>query len=138
MIRLVRDEAGVVTATLVVLLSALFILAGAVVDGGRAIAAHEAATAEAEQAARAGADALRVLSLRGGTIAPGARAAAAAEAYMAETGHPGTASLGGDRVSAKVTPYEIPTTFLGLIGLKAFTVSGHASATAITRYPEGS
>lgn len=123
----------------VVLAPALFILAGAVVDGGRAIAAHEAATAEAEQAARAGADALSGPSLRVGAISPEAQAAvAAAEAYMAQAGHPGTATVSGQNVSARVAPYKVPTTFLGLIGVSSFAVSAQGSATAVTRYSPAS
>lgn len=129
------DESGLITAMAVILAGALFVLAGVVVDGGRAIASHEQATAEAEQAARAGADALAPGSLRGGDLRPSPLAAvAAAQAYMAQAGHPGTATVNGDVVAAHVAPFSVPTTFLGLIGLHAFTVSGTGSAVAVTRY----
>jgi Flp pilus assembly protein TadG len=131
-----RDESGLITAMVVILVGALFVLAGAVIDGGSAIAAHESAIAEAEQAARAGADALSPSSLRGGGLAPDPNAAvSAAETYMAQAGHPGTASVNGDVVTAQVTPYQVPSTLLGLVGFKSFTISGSASARPVTKYP---
>jgi len=129
------DETGVFTAMVVLLAPALFLLVGLVVDGGQAVAAHEHATAEAEQAARAGADALSRPTLLKGTIAPDPQGAvAAAEGYMAQTGHPGTATVNGNTISADVASYPVPTTFLGLIGIGAFHVGAHGSAISVTRY----
>lgn len=123
------------SAFLVLLAPALFLLVGLVVDGGQAIAAHQQATAEAEQAARAGADALSRPGLESGSIVPDASAAVtAAENYMAQGGHPGTVTVNGNAVSANVSTYPVTTTFLGLAGIRAFSVSGRGSAAAVTRY----
>ncbi|PZS23923.1 MAG: hypothetical protein DLM54_00425 [Acidimicrobiales bacterium] len=130
-----RDEAGVFTAMVAVLATALFLLVGVVVDGGRAIAAHEQATAEGEQAARAGADALSRPSLHTGPIVPDASAGvAAAEAYMVQAGHPGITSVSGNMVNVRVSSYPVPTTLMGLLGFSALSVGGQGSAQAVTRY----
>jgi Flp pilus assembly protein TadG len=130
-----RDEQGVLWIMMVVLCTALFALAGAVVDLGGAIAAHARAVGEAEQAARAGANALSADSLRAGGLQPDPSAAvAAAETYMTQAGHPGTAQVNGNIVTATVSPYQKATTFLGLVGIASFTITGHGAAQAVTRY----
>ncbi|MGD0638515.1 MAG: hypothetical protein ABSA72_10805, partial [Nitrososphaerales archaeon] len=55
-------------AFVAVLALALLVLLGLVVDGGRAAAAKDAAQADAEQAARFGADQLSVSAARAGEI----------------------------------------------------------------------
>jgi Flp pilus assembly protein TadG len=55
-----RDEAGQVTAFVVVFMVALIAVAGLVIDGGVALAAQRRAMNEAQAAARAGAEALNV------------------------------------------------------------------------------
>ena len=62
-------DRGSVTAYLLVTMVALFALAGLVLDGGAALAAHGRAADIAQQAARAGADALDETSLRSATPA---------------------------------------------------------------------
>src|SRR4051812_49043339 len=76
-------DRGSVTAYLLIMTVALVVLAGLVLDGGAALAAHGRAADTAQQAARAGADALDEQSLRattpgGLTTNPGAARAAAA------------------------------------------------------------
>ena len=127
-----RDEAGVITAFVAVFAVALFALAGLVIDGGLALSAQRGAIDEAEQAARAGADALSTSALRQGQIGLDPSAAiAAAEASMVASGHPGTAWVTGKTVTAEVTPYAQPTMLLGIVGFSHFTVSGTASATPV-------
>ena len=81
-----RDR-GSITAYLLIMTVALVLLAGLVLDGGAALTAHGTAADTAQQAARAGADALDDTSLRTTTPAglatnPGA-ARAAAQAVLA-------------------------------------------------------
>lgn len=127
-----RDDSGQITAFVAVFAVALFALAGLVIDGGLALSAQRSAIDEAEQAARAGANALSVSALRRGQIGVDPAAAiSAAEASMAAAGHPGRAWVTGNTVSAQVTPYSQPTLLLSLVGFSHFTVSGTASATPV-------
>ena len=89
-VRAGSDE-GATSAVVVVLATALFALGGLVFDGGRAITGRQRAANEAEQAARAGVDAVSLDTLRGDgalTLDP-RRARAAAESYLAATGNTG-------------------------------------------------
>lgn len=60
-----RDDHGSVALYMSLIMVGLLVMAGLVVDGGAAIAARARAADLAEQAARAGADALSPASLRG-------------------------------------------------------------------------
>lgn len=119
---------GTVTAFLAVLAVALFAAAGLVVDGGRALAAREQAAAVAEQAARAGAEAVSVASLHRGTVVldPG-QAEASASGYLQQVGVRGAVAVVGDSVTVTVSE-AVPTTMLDIVGIRSMTV--HASATA--------
>lgn len=133
-----RGEAGQVSAFLVVFALALFALAGLVIDGGRALAAKRFAMDEAEQAARAGADALSQAALREGRLALDVPAAiAAAEASMAAAGHPGVAWVSGASVTAEVSAYQQPTVVLSLVGMSHFRISATASATDVAGIDQG-
>ncbi len=59
-----RDEGGQVTAFVTMFMVALVFVAGLVVDGGRLIAAKRRADNRAEQAARAGAQAVSIDVIR--------------------------------------------------------------------------
>jgi len=124
-----RDE-GSASLFVVVLVPALLATAGLVIDGGYALAARQEAAGVAEQAARAGADALSRDGLRasGPVRLDPAAATTAARDYLAGTGHTGTATVSGDavRVSVRITR---PTAVLSAIGID--TVSATATATAI-------
>ena len=122
------DEAGSITAFMVLLLVAFMALLGLVVDGGSAMSAHQAAADEAEQAARSGAGALSVEALRTGSFQlDPVRAVAAAESFTRAAGHPGTASVAGGVVTVRVQ-YRIPTEVLGIIGINSLPVTAEASA----------
>src|SRR6478752_6107801 len=62
-------DGGSITAYLLIMTVALVVLAGLVLDGGAALTAHGRAADTAQQAARAGADALDEQSLRASTPA---------------------------------------------------------------------
>jgi Flp pilus assembly protein TadG len=106
----------------------LFVLVGLVVDGGRALASRRQAIDVAEQAARTGADQLNVDSLRKGTyIVDPAAAEIAAEHALATSGLAGTVSVSGDEVTVEVRTV-MHTAILGIVGLRAISVSGTATA----------
>jgi len=124
-------EAGSLVAFVAVVAVALFALFGLVVDGGEALASKREAAAEAEQAARSGADALSVDALRDGQVRLNPVAAlAAAEHYLQVTGHPGSVQISGNTVTVEVS-ITSPTSVLSMVGIDRLTVSATASATAL-------
>ncbi len=124
-----RDaDDGSMTAFVALLAVALFAVTGLALDGGSAMVASQAATVEAEQAARAGAQAMSVDSLREGGQELDPRAAEnAAQAFMVASGHPGTVTVDDGEVRVRVV-YRIPTQVLGIVGIRSLQVTGSASA----------
>jgi Putative Flp pilus-assembly TadE/G-like len=119
---------GSVSAFVVLLLVALFVVMGMVVDGGSALAAHQSAVDEAEQAARAGAGSLSVDALRSGSLQLDPQAAiASAEAFTVASGHPGAATVSAGVVTVSIH-YRVPTSVLGIVGIGTLPVSATASA----------
>jgi Flp pilus assembly protein TadG len=132
----VRDEdAGAAAVILVLLTPVLFALAGLVVDGGRAITARQRATDVAEQAARAGVDALDVTALRAtGVDAVDPAGGVAAACRYVHTAAPDagcTAQVTADTVRVEVTT-RTPTILLGLIGVSSFHAAASATAASVT------
>ena len=131
--RQVDPESGVVTAFVVVLTMALLLATGLVFDGGRTIVAKRHAINLAEQAARAGAQALDIASIRSGgpyRLDP-RQARHDALAYLAASGETGTVSVRrdvtGDLVSV-VVPFSVRSSLLTLAGLPVLGGTGQASA----------
>jgi hypothetical protein len=126
------DQAGQVTAFVVVFALTVIFVAGLVFDGGYVLAARRRALNEAEAAARVGADALVVEQYRGsgGVSLDPALAVGAAQSYLAETGHSGTVRVVGDRVVVDVS-FAQPLQILGVAGIGAMTVSGTGEARAV-------
>lgn len=122
------DE-GRVSAFVVTLLVAILALAGLTLDGGLALAAKVRAGGQAEAAARAGAQALDLGTYRatGAVRLVPAQAAANARNYLATAGATGTVTVTGDTVTVTVTATH-PTQLLGLVGIRALSVHGSASA----------
>lgn len=133
-----RGDEGQVTAFVVVFTVALLFVAGLVIDGGAVLTTKRQAVNEAEQAARAGAQALAVESLRatGAQTLDPQRAAAAARTYLDRIGRDGTVSVTGDQVSVTV---EVPRrlVILGIGGLAEVTVTGQAEARNVRGVLEG-
>ncbi len=126
-------ESGVVTAFVVVLTMALLLVTGLVFDGGRTIVAKRHAINVAEQAARAGAQALDIASIRSGgpyRLDP-RQARRYALAYLAASGETGTVSVSrdttGDLVGV-VVPFSVRSSLLTLAGLPVLRGTGEASA----------
>lgn len=127
-----EHDRGAVMFWVVPLMVGLIAMAGLIVDGGNAIAARERAEDVAQQAARAGADALAPTALHDSdpadlTADPGAaRAAAQRVLDTAGISNP-TVVVSGDSVTVSVTVHE-KTEVLSAFGLN--DVSGTASSTA--------
>jgi hypothetical protein len=124
-------EDGTVTAFVVVLTVALVLFAGLVIDGGLTLAARVQAINEAQAAARAGAQAIDLAQFRstGQVVLDPTQADQAAESYLAATGHHGTVEVHGDEVEVTVSITQ-PMQILGLVGIRAMTVTGRADAVA--------
>jgi hypothetical protein len=108
---------------------ALILVAGLVLDGGLTLAARERALGEAQEAARAGAQAINLATYRrNGTLVlnPG-QAAADARRYLAATGYQGSVQVTGNVVTVEVTATQ-RMQILDAAGLGAITV--HASGSA--------
>lgn len=124
-------EDGVVTAFTVIVTAALLVMAGLVLDGGLALSSKAKAESEAQEAARAGAQALDLGAFRTtgqGTLTPG-KAVAAAQSYLAATGDTGTVSVTGATVAVTVTHVQ-HTQVLGIFGLSTLSETASATATA--------
>ncbi|MDP8931787.1 MAG: pilus assembly protein TadG-related protein [Actinomycetota bacterium] len=127
-----REEQGAVLMFVVGLAAALLVLAGLVFDGGQILAARREAYALADNAARAGAQAVDLDALRGLEqlrLKPAA-AEAAARSYLDRVGHEGVVTISDDTVQVRVTQ-TVPLVVLPMVGLKARTVSGVGEAHAV-------
>ncbi len=126
-------ERGSLAVFTAVLVPGLLLIIGLAVDGGAKVAAAQRANAIADEAARAGGQALDVsAALTGQVRVDPAAAVAAAQDYLARSDVQGVATVvDGDtlRVTTVVTE---PTTFLGLIGISTLTVEGSGTADLIT------
>ena len=132
-----RGDAGQVSAFIVIMITALFLFAGLVLDGGLALRDKVQAIDEAQEAARAGAQSLDLTQYRasGDVVLVPAQAAAAAHTYLRATGNPladtAQVTVVGDRVTVTVTRSQ-PTQILSIAGLGTITV--HGTGTAVARH----
>ncbi|MFP5376434.1 MAG: pilus assembly protein TadG-related protein [Acidimicrobiia bacterium] len=126
------SERGQITLFVALVAGALLVLAGLVVDGGEVLAARRRAFDDAQEAARAGAQALAPSPYRGGdaVVLDPEAAAAAAHGYLAAAGHPGAVVVEGDQVAVEVS-FDQPLSLLRLVGIDHVTVSGHGRARAV-------
>jgi Flp pilus assembly protein TadG len=111
----------------------LMVLAGLVVDGGRAVNARVAVIDDAEQAARVAANQLSQVPVRSGAVTIDAVAATnAASAYLTARGYEASGvvvTVDAGEVSVRVTD-TVPTTLLQLAFINSYTVEGAATASA--------
>ncbi|WP_116451683.1 TadE/TadG family type IV pilus assembly protein [Blastococcus litoris] len=128
-----QSERGAISVFLAVLVPGLLLIIGLAVDGGAKVQATQRANAIADEAARAGGQAIDVSAALGGEVRIDVPAAiAAAQEYLDRTGVPGAvAVVDGDTLQVTTTITE-PTTFLGLIGISTLTVEGAGTAELIT------
>lgn len=123
-----RDERGQSLSALVaVVLVALFLVTGLVVDGGRQVAAARSAESGAAQAARAASDQSATTRASGTGLDVGA-VRAAGQRVLAERRLTGEVSVVGGQVRVTARSSS-PTLFLSLVGIA--TVSGAGEATAV-------
>ena len=125
------EEAGMVTAFVVIFTLALLAMAGLVLDGGLALAAKVQAIDAAQAAARAGAQAIDIPTYRATgqiTLDP-AQATADAQGFLAAAGEHGSVTVAGETVEVTVTITQ-PTQILSVVGVDQLTVTGAGSATA--------
>jgi Flp pilus assembly protein TadG len=130
-------DRGSLSAFVMLLLVAIFVVLGLVVDGGLAASAREQAADEAEQAARAGAGSISVEALRSGQLQiDDSKAISTAEQFMTASGHPGVATVSSGRVQVAIN-YRIHTVILGIVGVTTLPVSATATAVDISGVTEG-
>jgi hypothetical protein len=111
-----------------VLALGLLAMAGLVIDGGEKLVAQRRANHLAEQAARAGAQAVDIGAVRTGRPALDPAAAhAAAAGYLAAAGYRGSVTVGPDSVGVTVVDRQ-PTAVLGLLGIHHLEVTGRGQA----------
>lgn len=125
-------ERGEISEFAIVIVVALFLVIGVVVDGGAKMNAAAEASATAQDAARVGAQPLE--SLPSDTQAAQLSAdgaATAAEGYLAQAGATGTVRvIGPTTIEVTVTSSE-DTVFLGLIGIHSVSATRTASVDLI-------
>ena len=132
--RTAADDGGWVALWLAATILGLMAFVGLLVDGGNQIAARERAADVAQQAARAGADALSPVALHtglpGSLTADPAAATAAAQRVLSSGGVSGTVAVRGQVVTVHVTVHQ-RTKVLSAIGLTELSGSATASATPL-------
>jgi hypothetical protein len=128
--RRLRGDDGQVTAFVVVMAVALVLLIGLVLDGGLTLAARERALGEAQEAARAGAQAVNLAVYRqdGDLSLNPVQAGADARSYLAGIGATGTVTATAGQVTVTVTAVQ-DMQILSAAGLDSVTV--HATASAV-------
>ena len=128
-----RGERGSLSVLMAVLVPGLLLIIGLAVDGGAKVQATQRANALADEAARAGGQAIdRSAALAGEVRVDSAAAVAAAHAYLDRNDVRGTVTvIDADTLSVTTTITE-PTIFLGLIGITTMTVDGSGTADLVT------
>jgi Flp pilus assembly protein TadG len=132
-LRPLRHDRGSATGWAIGIVLVVALLAGAVLDGGNAMAARVQALDIAQQAARAGANQLDLAALRNhGQVRLNPNAARdAAQAFLAQAGVTGTATATATQVSVTVTRAQ-PTLLLQAVGIGVISVTATASAVPAT------
>jgi Flp pilus assembly protein TadG len=127
-----QGEDGAVSILVVGLATALLMVAGLLYDGGQILSARREAFAVADNAARAGAQALDIGALRAGdtTRLEPVAAIAAAHGYLDRVGATGSVMIDGDRVEVVVST-TVDMHLLDAVGLDTRTVTGTGHARAV-------
>lgn len=128
------DDAGSISLALVVMVSALLVAVGLVVDGGAKLRAVQQATALAGEAARAATQQVNVAEVQtaGSARLDAAVARRAARQTLAAAGVEGTVTVATGQVSVTASVRR-PTVFLSLLGVGSVTGSGSATADLTVR-----
>ncbi|GLZ37875.1 pilus assembly protein TadG-related protein [Actinokineospora sp. NBRC 105648] len=123
------DERGQVTVFVVVIATAVLMFGGLVLDGGLALSAKSRALGQAQEAARAGAQALDLTAYRADgrvRLVPD-QARQLAFDYLNAAGASGTVAVDDTTVTVTVTATE-STQLLRLVGVDTIQVSSTGSA----------
>jgi Flp pilus assembly protein TadG len=131
-VRWADNDSGQVTAFVVVMVAALILCAGLIIDGGLTLAAKVRATDEAQSASRAGAEQINLAIYRasGTVVLDPTQATDAAEQYLTTTGDQGQVAVTGNTVTVTVEARQ-PTQILGIAGIHDLTVSATSNANAV-------
>jgi hypothetical protein len=124
-----RGSRGTANALIIVAFTGVMLIAaGLAHDGSRVLAARREAVDVADQAARAGVQAVDAGAARAGRVSVDAAAAVAeANRFVQAAGFHGSAAWTGDRLRVTVTiPVDLP--LLSSAGLSSTTVTGEGSA----------
>jgi Flp pilus assembly protein TadG len=128
-------ERGALSLMIVVLVAALVLLAGFVVDGSAQLAADENAQALAQEAARAGATSVDASTAyrNGSFVVDPQLAASAAAGYLSSAGYGDykVFVVSNSEIRVRVTVSE-PTKFLSVVGIRSVTSTGWATASLVT------
>jgi len=120
------DDRGSVAVFTAVIGVVLLVIIGLVVDGGGQIRNLQRADTAAQEAGRAGGQAVNPAALArgdGGRVDPAA-AATAARSYLQAAGVQGTVTVAGPTTLQITTTTSYNTLFLGLIGIGSLPASG--------------
>ena len=128
-----RDERGAISTFLAVIALAMLMAAGLAIDGGRKVNALLEASHLADNAARAGAQAVDLDTLRtnGDLRLLPDQAAARVDQYLAPLGHTADVTVAGDTVTVTVSLTVDPV----LLPTGPITVTATETAAAITLEP---
>lgn len=134
------QEAGQITAFVVIFAAALLLLGGLVIDGGYMLAGKRRAEAEADAAARAGAQAISLDTYRrtGVVVLDPTATDAAAHEYLRQTGHTGEVHLLDQQTVEVHVTFSQPLSILSIVGLGSVTVTGIGRAKAARAPTSGS
>ncbi len=126
-----RGQRGQILVLVVGITTALLLLVGLSLDGGRVLAARGRALDEAQEAARTAAQQLDQGALRQGAVASidFAAASRAAQQYLAGTGDQGVVIVSGSDVTVTVRT-SVAMELLGMVGIGSVTVSASGTAHA--------
>ena len=129
----VTDERGAVSTFLAVIALALLMAAGLAIDGGRKVTTLREASHLADNAARAGAQAVDLDTLRttGDLRLLPDQAATRVDEYLTPLGHSAVVTVDGDTVTVTVTLTVDPV----LLPIGTITVTATETAAAITQEP---
>ncbi len=124
-----RNQRGSMSLFAVVVVVAMIVIVGLVVDGGARLHAAQQADDVAREAARAAGQAVQSGSAVRGTavMTDAAAARQAARAYLAAAGVNGSVSVTNVTVHVSADQTYTPI-FLSIIGIGPATVTGHADA----------
>ncbi|MFE5339844.1 TadE/TadG family type IV pilus assembly protein [Isoptericola sp. NPDC056578] len=130
-------ERGSVSIWLALGAFVMIVVVGMAVDLSGQVLAQQHARDVAQQAARAGGQAVVASdALRGAGVSIDSRAAyTAAQQYLSSTGVSGSVQVvpGGDRVIVRTTDFYQPK-FLGIIGIREMRVSGEGEARVVRAF----